>query len=243
MSALDPVTAKPTSITEIVLNRIQTAIVEKVLAPGERLSEAKLADTLNVSKTPVREALLLLRAVGLVEQGERGMQVVMPAPRTIQHAYELRVSLERGAVSLAAQRASEEDIQRAIRHAEASLACASAGDDDDGFRREDQAFHMTIVRGTRNPMLETGISNSFVLTRALRERDVPHCGDRIMCAYEHVAIAEAIQQRDGEHAALIVQQHILRVMQLVLGAMAHAEDSGSHSSASFPPSRRIRSVS
>lgn len=64
---------KPESLADVVYETIREAIINRVIPPGSRLTEAALADQLNVSKTPVREALLKLRQIGLVEpSGRRG---------------------------------------------------------------------------------------------------------------------------------------------------------------------------
>jgi DNA-binding GntR family transcriptional regulator len=70
---LAPLTEKPESLTQLVYQALRDAIISKRLPPGERVSEASLARQLRVSKTPVREALLRLHAIGLVEaDGGRG---------------------------------------------------------------------------------------------------------------------------------------------------------------------------
>ncbi|HEY1347140.1 MAG TPA: GntR family transcriptional regulator, partial [Streptosporangiaceae bacterium] len=76
---LAPLTDKPESLTQIVYQTLRDAIISKRLLPGERVSEASLARQLRVSKTPVREALLRLQAIGLVEaDGARGGRIVRP---------------------------------------------------------------------------------------------------------------------------------------------------------------------
>src|SRR5437588_5950231 len=103
---------KPESLTDVVYETIREAIINRVIAPGSRLTEAALADQLNVSKTPVREALLKLRQIGLVEpNGRRGGRVTLPSRSSIQHAYEARRALESFAAEIVAERGSAPDIK------------------------------------------------------------------------------------------------------------------------------------
>jgi DNA-binding GntR family transcriptional regulator len=217
--SLKPLTDRPDNLTDMVLDALKEAIIDKTLEPGRRLSEAELAESLNVSKTPVREALLRLRYIGLVVPGDRGVRVIMPSTTTIRYAYEVRAGIERTAASLAAERASDDDVERITTLAKDSLKCARAGDGD-GFRRHDLAFHTTITQAARNPMLAASHGDTLILTRALRERDVPRAGDSVICATEHTVIAQAIADRDGETAGRAVYDHIGHVMRIVLGTMA-----------------------
>lgn len=219
MSSLKPLDFRPGNLTDMVLDALKDAIIDQTLEPGRRLSEAELAEALHVSKTPVREALLRLRYIGLVVPGDRGVKVILPATSTIRYAYELRAGIERTAAALAAERASDDDIERIAALAADSLACARDGDGD-GFRRDDLAFHTAIAQAARNPMLASAHADVLVLTRALRERDVPPTGDSVICAEEHVAVAKALAGHDGEAASRGLYEHIGHVMRIVLATMA-----------------------
>src|SRR2546427_502394 len=92
---LAPLTEKPESLTQIVYQALRDAIISKRLPPGERVSEASLARQLRVSKTPVREALLRLHAIGLVEaDGGRGGRIVRPSAELLRHTYQVLGTLE-----------------------------------------------------------------------------------------------------------------------------------------------------
>ena len=134
---LAPVTEKPESLTEIVYQALRDAIISKRLPPGERVAEAGLAQQLRVSKTPVREALLRLQAIGLIEaDGGRGGRIVRPSADSIRDTYEVRGALETLAARLATDRATQAQRGRLAQLAAASLAAARDGDVG-GFRRHD----------------------------------------------------------------------------------------------------------
>jgi DNA-binding GntR family transcriptional regulator len=214
---LRPLPPRAGNLTEVVFEAIRDGIVDKMLTPGSRISEANVASQLNVSKTPVREALLRLRYIGLVEPTERGLRVVRPSVRAIRDAYESRAGIERTAAQYAAYRATTEEHERILLLARTSLAYAQASDGP-RFRQYDHEFHEAIACSARNAVLERAVKDSLVLTSALRERDVPASGDSVTCAQEHIRVAQAIRAGDAEAAAREVADHVHHVMAIVLAA-------------------------
>jgi DNA-binding GntR family transcriptional regulator len=217
-TGLRPLAPRAENLTEVVFAAIRDGIVNQVLTPGARISEANVASQLNVSKTPVREALLRLRHIGLVEPTERGLRVIRPSVKAIRDAYEFRAGIERTAAQYAAHRATTGEHEHILLLARTSLKCAQAGDGA-GFRRYDHEFHEAIACCARNAVLEQAVKDSLVLTSALRERDVPASGgDSVTCAQEHVHVAQAIRVGDAGTAAREVAEHIHHVMAMVLAA-------------------------
>ncbi len=216
MSTLKPLSIKPESLTQMVYDVIREAIVSKDFAPGTPVSEAKLARELQVSKTPVREALLRLQSVGLIEPyGSRGVRVVSPSLERISQAYEIRGILESGAARLAAEHATEEAKLTILRSAAASLAAAESGDSA-GFSKWDGIFHLDIAAATGSARLETLVENALSLTRVLRQRDVPATTDATKCGNQHVEIANAIAAGDSFVAAEKAIEHAHDVQRMVL---------------------------
>ena len=210
---------KPESLTDVVYETIREAIINRVIPPGSRLTEAGLADQLNVSKTPVREALLKLRQIGLVEtSGRRGGRVTLPSRRSIQHAYEARRALESFAAEIVAERGSETEIEQIGDAASRCLAAAQAGDLA-GFRRWDVQFHERIGQATGNPRLCELLNDSFAVVMALRRRDVPRAEGSIACARAHLQIAKAITRRDPAAAGKAMREHVHQVEGYVLASL------------------------
>jgi GntR family transcriptional regulator, rspAB operon transcriptional repressor len=210
---------KPDSLTDVVYETIRDAIIKRVIPPGSRLTEAALARQLNVSKTPVREALLKLRQIGLVEPtGRRGGRVTLPSRSSIQHAYESRQALESFAAELVAQRGTDADISLISDAAQRCLVAAKAGDQD-GFRSWDLTFHEAIGQATANPRLIELVNDSFALVTALRRRDVPEAEGSVACAKAHVRIAKAIERRDPEAARQAMREHVRQVEGYVLASL------------------------
>jgi DNA-binding GntR family transcriptional regulator len=211
--------SRPERLTDVVYETIRDAIINKAIAPGSRLTEAALAEKLNVSKTPVREALLKLKQIGLVEpSGRRGGRVTLPSRSLIQHAYEARQALESSAAEIVAERGSDADVRLIGETARRCLAAAEAADLV-GFRRWDLTFHEKIGEATGNPRLCELVADSFALVMALRRRDVPQAGDSVDCAQAHMRIVDAIARRDSDGARHAMRDHVRQVEGYVLASL------------------------
>jgi DNA-binding GntR family transcriptional regulator len=214
--ALEPIEAKPESLVEIVFGIIRDAIVRKDLTPGSRISEAKLAARLKVSKTPVREALLRLEGIGLVvPDGNRGTRVVWPSAENIQHAYEVRAVLESFAARQAAEHAGVSAHRLLQTLAAESLQRAEVGDGE-GFRRLDRELHAAIAQASGNELLRRLVDNAYTLAWALRRRDTPSIGYQVGCAHEHLRIVAAIADGDAGKAEAEMASHIEKSRKFVL---------------------------
>lgn len=208
------------SLTDNVYEILRDAIVAKALPGGARISEAAVARELDVSKTPVREALLRLAGVGLVEVEEgRGARLVQPSAEAIIHHYELREALEVHASRLAAKRANAEQLETIRAAAKESADAANRGDID-GFQAADRDFHVAVVRASANPKLFQQIENVYAIVSALRQLEDTSAHDSVKCGRTHVRIADAISRQDADAAAGEASAHIQHVLSFVLRAQA-----------------------
>ncbi|MDQ7905230.1 GntR family transcriptional regulator [Phytohabitans sp. ZYX-F-186] len=208
---------RPDNLTDLVFAAIRRRLVEASLPPGSSVSEAMLSKDLQVSKTPVREALLQLRHIGLVESTGRGLRVVVPTARIIRDAFEMRAGLEAAAARYAAARATREQKAELVRLAQASVEVA---DDFEAFREADTTFHLAIAAAADNAMLHKAVGDAVVLTQVLRQRDVHLVRDFGPDGKEHASIARALKSGDGATAADRLSGHILRIMEQLLQAFA-----------------------
>jgi DNA-binding GntR family transcriptional regulator len=218
-SAFTPLETRPDNLATMVYAQIRDRIIDATLAPGSSVSEASLATQLNVSKTPVREALLRLRHIGLVEPTTRGLRVIEPSARMIRDAFELRADLEAAASRDATERGDEAARSQIAGAASDSLDAARADHRAD-FLTHDRSFHMAITAAAGNEVLLQTMENVFSLTQALRQRDVELEREFVTDAEEHVAIAEAIRSGDRELAQKLSAAHIRRIMGQLLEAFA-----------------------
>lgn len=208
------------SLSSQVYAAIRGAIVNKTLAPGSTVTEAQLAKDLGVSKTPVREALLRLREVGLVQPlATRGVRVIEPTREAIVRAYEVREIQEAATAKLAALRGTPAHSAKLDEYAARSLDAAQGYESAD-FSHWDRKFHGVVWAAAGNEDLERYARNAYDLASALRAMDAPIGGDSITCAHQHVSIAEAIGSRQDDVAYRLAGEHIREVLRCVLPPIA-----------------------
>jgi len=218
-----PLEVRAESLADIVYDAIRQSIMDKTLPPGARVSEIGLAQQLGVSKTPVREAMLKLRQIGVIESdGLRGGRVVRPSRTKVRQAYEIREALEVFAVRTVTARVSGSNLERICKAAALSLDCARGGDQA-GFRAHDFTFHRSIADAAGNPRLAEMIEDVFTLIVTLRQRDFPDVAASVECGIAHVRIADAITRRDAEGAEDAAREHIRQVERYVLAGPGIAD--------------------
>jgi len=194
---------------------IRRAIVSGTLAPGEHISLRDLALRLGVSATPIREALIHLNAVGLVEYLPGRVQIASPTPAAIGDAFDLREALEGMAARLAASRRSEEQAARIEQLAGLSHEAAKAFDQE-AFRRHDSQFHRSIGRAAGSAQLERYLSNALDLALTLRNLRVDGRPFRARSAPMHLLSAAAIRRRDPDEAERASREHVRQVRAQVM---------------------------
>jgi DNA-binding GntR family transcriptional regulator len=215
-SIFGPIAFRSETLSEKVYEAIREAIDSRRLPPGERVTEASLASQLSVSKTPVREALLRLEQVGLVQaDGSRGASVVQASPSVIRDAFEYRLALEVEAARLAAARADEASIAAIAHLADVSLVAARR-QDRPAFLLSDRKFHLEIADAAGNARLAAGVRDAMDLTGALRSRDAIDTQNSVACAERHVDIAEAIRRRAEDEVSTLIRNHLKSVQELVV---------------------------
>jgi DNA-binding GntR family transcriptional regulator len=201
-------------------DRLLRQVLRGELQPGERISPPEIAARLGVSITPVRDAVNLLAAEGLVNIAPRRGTVVSPvSPSDIDELYEIRLMIEPPAAATASERASAEDIER-MRELAERLESSPAGteqtvDDLKAYLRENAVeadFHAAIVRYTGNRRLTAiydGLRTHVLVARTIFPRlyrGQPHRRG------EHQRILEAIAAHDGDRARAAMVSHLERAL-------------------------------
>jgi DNA-binding GntR family transcriptional regulator len=194
---------------------IRRAIVDGVLSPGGQVSPREVAARLGVSPTPVREALIHLDAIGLVEFLPGRIRIASPTPAALRAAFELREGLEGMAARLAALRRTDDEAMQIRDLAGRSVSAADARDQEQ-FRFYDASFHRAVGQAARSQWLEQYLSNALDLALTLRNLRVAGQPFTAYAAPLHVAIAEAIKRRDPNGAERASREHVRAVtMQIV----------------------------
>jgi DNA-binding GntR family transcriptional regulator len=189
---------------------IRSAIVDGRLHPGQRLKEEELARELGISRTPVREALLMLQAEGLVDASpNRGAKVRTHSAQDLDDLYQLRALLEGHAARRAASRLADEAISSL--HASCRRFEALLETEEADFRelvKENVVFHETILDGADSARLAAMVRNVIELPLVYRSYIWYSPDQQRISGHYHVQIARALEARDAERAEIIMKEHI-----------------------------------
>jgi len=196
---------------EAVYRQLLHLIFSKQLKPGQRLPEVLLAEQLNVSRTPVREALRRLANEGLVTlMPNVGARVVTPTRQEMLDTYEVRNVLECLAVRRAAGRITAVQLARLEEKIEEEAA-VFAERDLEAYIEINNAFHRIIAEASGNLPLADTIENYLARTFVYMVFFESYFDfDTNPSLEEHRAILKALRARDADQAVLLMDRHILQ---------------------------------
>jgi DNA-binding GntR family transcriptional regulator len=224
-ATLKPLNA-PRSLTEDAADRIREQILSGGFRQGEHLVEARIAEQLNVSRGPVREAFKLLRAEGLLEEEpRRGTFVVSLSPGDVQEIYGLRAAIEGRAARLLATEPAPAAVAELRVLLERIEGATKAGDYAEVFRR-DLEFHDGLCRLSGNARLHEVFVRYVPMLRALLRLDERVIDSLDDIAMQHHPLLEAIAAGDAEGAARHAEEHSDHAGELIASYIEHLPDRG-----------------
>jgi DNA-binding GntR family transcriptional regulator len=201
----------PPSLPDHVRDRLEREIIELQLAPGERVTEDKLAARMRLSRTPIREAMRLLEARGLiVRRRGRGTYVAdRITPAEASALYDLRVPIESHLAARAAELRSDQELaDLEALQAQFARAARARGKAPLGLLVGlDSDLHWTIYGAAQSDLISIVASYWGRLQRELYDR-VYGSGDPSRFAAEHGEIVAAIRERDAEAANAAMRRHV-----------------------------------
>jgi DNA-binding GntR family transcriptional regulator len=184
---------------------LRHAILEGELAPGERLRAEALATRLGTSRTPIREALVMLEREGLVElQPNRGAVVKPFDPADLLDLYEVRALIEPHAARRAATRIADDDLQRLK---ELTRLADRAGVNEQIALNED--FHRIIATAAESPRLTAALRGVAGIPRAFRTAFWASEEQREKSLFCHRELVHALHGRRPELAESVMRMHIV----------------------------------
>jgi DNA-binding GntR family transcriptional regulator len=207
------------SLHDEVVERIRDLIIEGELAPGARVPERLLCERFGISRTPLREALKVLAAEGLVQLlPNRGARVVALSAATVAEHFEVLAGLEALAGELACRRIGKRELVP-IRRAHDAMVKSFAKADLSSYFKLNQEIHQRIVDAAGNATLKD--LHEALAGRVKRARFMANLSEERwrQAVLEHEAIIEALEARDADGLARILKQHLRNKAEAVMQAM------------------------
>lgn len=201
--------------------KIIEMILSGALMPGDALQEAKLGDALDMSRTPVREAIKRIEAEGLAVQDGRFLKVRRLTAAEVEEIFFLRRVLEahcaRQAIAVPASVLDE--LAGRIRH----LQHEGPGEEDEQ-RRVDDDLHRAFALSTRSDMMVATIADLRRRTCMFDHHNLPN--RFLKSCEEHLEMLAALRAGDGERAGLLMAEHISHARDAILERLALTLEGG-----------------
>jgi len=199
--------------------RLRRLIVEGAIAPGAKLNERELAERLKVSRTPLREAIRMLSAEGLVDLlPHRGAVAAELPPQAIADTFEVIAGLEGQSGELAAERITEAELSE-IRALHYEMLAAHARRDLPTYYRLNAAIHDHINAAARNPVLTRTYRTVNARLQALRFRSNFDEAKWARAVREHERMIELLDARDGARLRKLMVTHLEHKREVVLAVL------------------------
>lgn len=222
------VTARRMVLSDEVYELVKELLFDQRLPPGERLNIDQLARVLQVSATPLREALVRIETEGLVVKTPLRGYTVTPVldPASFEQLYDMRLLLEPEAARLAAGRITGDQLA-VLDDAAAAMRDAETGATYRGFRSfaaADAKFHDAIASASGNRYLREAIarlSSHQQLSRLYFRHGIV---DALEATPEHGAMADALRRHDARQAEAIMRRHVKRSRTRLQALLAAPEE-------------------
>jgi DNA-binding GntR family transcriptional regulator len=193
---------------EAAYEAIRANVLDNRWAPGFQATEQEIADQLNMSRTPVREALMRLQQERLVEVVPRhGMRVLPVSPVDMKEIYEVLTSLESTAAELAAARSLGREELRGLEESSAAMDEALKRNDLDAWAKADEAFHALLLDLCGNQLLKQMVLKTWDRAHRARMVTLRLRPKPVNSTREHRALVKAIRQGDPATAREVQRAH------------------------------------
>ena len=210
------------ALHEQVAQRLRQMLVENQIAPGAKLNERELAEVLQVSRTPLREAIKMLAAEGLVELlPHRGAIAVSLGEADILNTFEVMAGLEGMTGELAAQRITTAELAE-IQAMQFEMMAAYTRRDLSAYYQLNARIHAAISAAAKNPVLAQVYQQVNARLQALRFRSNQDGEKWKRAVKEHEKMIEALAKHDGAAMRDVLLAHLRNKREVVLDQMREA---------------------
>ena len=213
------------SLHESIVSRLRQMILDGQLSPEERIPEVQFCASFGISRTPLREALKILAAEGLVElRPNRGVVVSRVHADEIADTFEVMGALERLAGHLVCDRISNAEIDELEETHKAMVSLHRRGDRTNYFRLN-QDIHRRIIDMAENAVLAAtyaGFADKILRARYLANYSQLRWNESVR---EHEGIMRAIRARDGDKLAQQMEEHSTKTGKVVIDQLRKVQTS------------------
>ena len=208
--------ANTQNLHEAIFLKLRALLVEGLITPGSKLNERELAEQLNVSRTPIREAIRRLAAEGLVELiANRGAIAVQLTREDIIHTFDVIANLEGYSGELAAQQMSTQALTE-LEALQYEMMASYARRDLSSYYRLNLNIHNAIHQAANNPVLSQLFTQVNARIEALRFRSNQDGVKWEKAVSEHQEMLEALKARDGVRMRKVMMQHVMNKRDVVI---------------------------
>jgi DNA-binding GntR family transcriptional regulator len=226
LDTFDPGSIKP--IRDVIYDHLREAVFNGELKPGDRLVESELGDRMNVSRTPIREALRKLEMEGIVEYLPRKGVVVKGFSREdIIEIYSIRQALEVMATLTATERITPEELailRTCLDNAERHMACG----DDEAVFKDHQEFTDTLIASSKMPRLVQLIGTYREYLQRFRRITLGKKQRQADVLVEHRAILDAVAEKNLPAVERLVKAHLQTALDAYLASLELESDVSSN---------------
>jgi len=222
---VEPTPLRPGSLHEEVAARLRTMVFERQLAPGQWIDELALAGDWQISRTPLREALKVLAAEGLVTLVPRqGCRVTELSEDDADELFPVMALLEGRCAYEAVKKATPAEVKQ-LRRLHDVLEKHAAARNVDGYYRANHEFHTRVQALAANRWLDRATNDLRRFLRLLRGRQLNWPGRIEESILEHRALIAAIEKGDAARAERLMHDHLMAQLAALKALRASEKDS------------------
>ncbi|MEO6016616.1 MAG: GntR family transcriptional regulator [Polaromonas sp.] len=204
------------ALHEQVTHRLRQMLVENRIPPGAKLNERELSEVLNVSRTPLREAIKMLAAEGLVELlPNRGAIAVELTEADVRNTFEVMAGLEAQSGELAAERITDAELAE-VKAMHFEMLAAYTRRDLPAYYRLNAAIHRAINAAAKNPVLMSTYNQVNARLQALRFRSNQNEEKWRDAVKEHEQMVAALSARDPAAMRAVMASHLAHKLETVI---------------------------
>ena len=208
------------SYAERAYREIRRLILNNELPAGIHMLEKELADLLQMSRTPVHEAMIRLAEEGMVEIKPRhGMRVLPVSAEDMQEIYQILTALESEAAEEIAREGVSEATMSALRRTVDDMDRALEKDDLPAWAQSDDQFHQLLMESCPNRRLRSLVSQFLAQSHRVRMLTLRLRPKPVGSNEDHEALLDAIERRDADAARSIHRQHRVRNGRMLVGLL------------------------